>query len=308
MTPLRQALTEYLTIRRQLGFELKGDGRLLDSFVRFVEQAGGQHITTELAVAWARLPVEAHPHRWRQRLGIVRGFARYLATIDPDSEVPSEDLLPAGRARVAPYIYSTAEIAALIEAAQALSPPLLGASVATVIGLMASSGLRLGEALGLDCADVNLEDGALHVRSAKKSKQREVPLHHTTTDALRRYRRVRDRLSPHPSTPAFFLAPRGGQLTNDRFHRTFPQLIRQLGLEGRGERARPRPHDLRHAFAVHTLLDWHHTGADVDRQLPLLATFLGHAHPESSYWYMQAAPELLALVGQRLPNLQGDRS
>ena len=307
MTSLRAALNAYLAIRRQLGFELKRDGRLLEGFVTFLERAGAQHITTELALMWARLPVDAHPHRWRQRLGIVRGFARYLATIDPDSEVPSEDLLPAHRARVAPYIYSPAEIAALMAAARALTPPLLAATVETVIGLMACTGLRLGEAVGLDRADVDLTDDTLHVRAAKQSKHREVPLHPTAATALSDYTHVRGRLSPRPSTPAFFLFPASKRLTTDAFYRTFPQLIRQIGLEGAGERVRPRPHDLRHAFAVHTLLDWHHAGEDVDRKLPLLATYLGHAQPESSYWYLQATPELIVLIGQRLHSLQRDR-
>ena len=178
MNDLRQVLKDYLLIRRQLGYKLKADERLLENFVAFLERAGAVRITTELAVMWARLPVDARPHRWRQRLGIVRGFARYLATIDPDSEVPSKDLLPAHRPRVAPYIYSPAEITALMRAAGALTPPLRAASYRTVIGLMATTGLRLGETLDLDRQDVDLHDGALHVR-ARQTKQREVPLHAT---------------------------------------------------------------------------------------------------------------------------------
>ncbi|MCA1700511.1 MAG: hypothetical protein LC790_17065, partial [Actinobacteria bacterium] len=160
MSPVRSALKDYLRIRRRLGFELEHDGRLLESFVDFLEQAGAGRITTELALMWARLPVEAHPHRWRQRLGIVRGFARHLATIDPASEVPSEDLLPAHRPRVSPYLYSPAEIAALMGAARALSPPLRAATYQTAIGLLATSGVRIGEALGLGRADVDLRGGA----------------------------------------------------------------------------------------------------------------------------------------------------
>jgi len=143
MTPLHQALEDYLRVRRQLGFKLGSDQRLLEDFVGFLEQ-------------------------------IVRGFARYVATLDPVSEVPSIDLLPAHRPRVAPYIYSPAQITALMEAAGQLTPPLRAASYRTLIGLMASTGLRLGEALALDRADVDLDDGALHVR-ARQTKQREVP-------------------------------------------------------------------------------------------------------------------------------------
>ena len=192
MNDLRQVLKDYLLIRRQLGYKLKADERLLENFVAFLERAGAVRITTELAVMWAKLPVDARPHRWRQRLGIVRSFARYLATIDPDSEVPSKDLLPAHRPRVAPYIYSPAEIAALMGAAGALTPPLRAASYRTVIGLMATTGLRLGETLDLDRQDVDLHDGALHVR-ARQTKQREVPMHPSTTAALREYTRSRDR-------------------------------------------------------------------------------------------------------------------
>jgi integrase/recombinase XerD len=244
MTPLRQALNDYLCIRRRLGFELEEDGRLLEQCVDFLEQAGAVRITTELALTWARLPVQARPHRWRQRLGIVRGFARYLATIDPDSEIPSKDLLPARRPRVAPYIYSPSEITALMAAARALTPPLRAATVETVIGLMATSGLRLGEALGLDRQDVDLRDGALHVR-ANQTKQREVPLHHTTTAALREYAHRRDHCCPNPKDPAFFLTANGQRLTKHSFYPTFAKLIQTIGLEGHSERVRPRPHDLR---------------------------------------------------------------
>lgn len=302
MIPLGQALEDYLRIRRRLGFELKSDQLLLENFVAFLERAGAERITTELALMWARLPVDARPHRWRQRLGIVRGFARYLATIDPDSEIPSKDLLPARQPRVAPYIYSPAEIGALIEAAGGLTPPLRAASHQTVIGLMATTGLRLGEALGLDREDVDLVDAALHVR-ARQTKQREVPLHPTTTEALREYARQRDRRWPTPQTPAFFLNARGGRLTKSEFNHRFAKLIGHVGLEGRGERVRPRPHDLRHTFAVRTLLDWYHAGEDIDRRMPLLSTFLGHVDPASTYWYLEAVPELMALISARLERL-----
>jgi integrase len=300
MSSLRSHLHDYLRIRRRLGFELKATEQHLESFVAFCEQAGASRITTELALAWARIPVHAHPHQWRQRLGMVRGFARYVATIDPDSEVPAKDLLPARRQRVAPYIYSPAEIDALLDAARRLTPALRAAAFEAVIGLMATSGLRLGEALGLDRRDVDLDDGALHVRAAKQSKQREVPLHATATQALREYARVRDHMWPRPLAPAFFISVRGGRLTRGAFNATFVKLIRRAGLEGRGQRVRPRPHDLRHAFAVRTLVGWYRAGEDVDRKLPLLSTYLGHADPASTYWYLEAVPELLELLSRRL--------
>lgn len=302
MTPLRQALEDYLRIRRQLGFDLKATERHLNHFVEFLERAGAQRITIELAVMWARLPVDAHPHWWKRRLGFVRGFARYLATLDPDSEVPSTHLLPARRPRVAPYIYSPVEITALMSAARTLKPPLHAATFRTVIGLIATTGLRVGEVLALDRHDVDLADGALHVR-ARQHKQREVPLHETTTVVLREYARLRDHRWPNPLTTAFFLGTRGGRLSGTSIYRTFPALIRQAGLEGKGMRQRPRPHDLRHTLAVRTLLDWYEAGENVDRRMPELSTFLGHSDPASSYWYLEAVPELMMLISARLERL-----
>ena len=300
---LRAALADYLRVRRRLGFEMPQDGRLLERFVEFLEQAGAERITTELALRWARMPVHAHPHRWRQRLSVVRGFARYLATIDPSSEVPSKDLLPGTRQRLAPHIYTEQEIAALMAAAGRLRPPLRAARHHTLIGLLAVTGMRPGEALALDRQDINLRHGVVHVRAGKQKKQREVPLHPSTITALRNYARRRDARFPEPSTPAFFIGARGRRMPRQELNRTFTQLVREVGLEGRGARAKPRPHDLRHALAVHTLLDWHEAGEDIDRRMPLLSAFLGHVDPASSYWYLEAVPELLELISRRLEQL-----
>jgi integrase len=290
-------------IRRRLGFELPQDDRLLEGFVAFLEQAGAQRITTELALAWARMPVHAHPHRWRQRLGVARGFARHLATIDPASEVPSTDLLPGHRPRIAPYIYTDEEIAALIAAARGLRPPLRAARHETLIGLLAVTGMRPGEALALDRQDVDLRHGTVHVRAGKQRKRREVPLHESTISALGKYARQRDAHFPMPSTPAFFIGARGRRMARGEVNQTFTKLIREVGLEGRGARARPRPHDLRHALAVRTLLDWTRAGEDIDRRMPLLSTYLGHVDPASTYWYLEAVPELLELISRRLEQL-----
>ena len=302
MSDLRAAAHDYLTVRRRLGFELKHAGELLEDYLDFMDRAGAERITTELALMWAT-SVQAHPHRWRRRLGVVRGLARYLSTIDPATEVPPDDLLPARLPRVAPYVYSPGEIEALMAAARALSPPLRAATIETVIGLLAVSGLRAGEALGLDRADVDLADGALHVRAAKQNKQREVPLHDTTTKALRQYSRLRDRSRPTSTTPAFFVSPQGSRLTSKAFNGTFAKLIREIGLEGHGERLRPRPHDVRHTFAVRTLIGWYRNGENVDAQMPQLSTFLGHVDPASTYWYLQAVPELLTMISDRLEQL-----
>jgi integrase/recombinase XerD len=303
VTTLREALADYLRIRRRVGFEMPQDGRLLEGFVEFLERAGAQRITTELALKWARLPVHAHPHRWHQRLGVARGFARHLATIDPASEVPSKDLLPGHRPRIAPYIYTDEEIAALIAAARRLRPLLRAARHQTLIGLLAVTGIRPGEALALGRQDVDLRHGVLHVRAGKQKKQREVPLHESTTSALREYARQRDARFPTPSTPAFFISARGRRMARGELNQTFTKLIREVGLEGRGVRARPRPHDLRHAFAVRTLLEWQRAGEDIDRRMPLLSTYLGHVDPASTYWYLEAVPELLEPISRRLEQL-----
>jgi integrase/recombinase XerD len=300
MTALADALADYLRIRRRLGFEMPQDGRLLEGFVEFLDQAGAERITTELALTWARLPAGAHPHYWRQRLGVARGFARYLATIDPASEVPSKDLLPGHRPRIAPYIYTHGEIAALIAAAGKLRPPLRAVRHQTLNGLLAVTGMRPGEALGLDRDDVDLKNGVVRVRAGKQKKQREVPLHPTTITALGEYARQRDARFPEPATPAFFVSARGRRMGRGELNQTFTKLIGEAGLDGRGARGRPRPHDLRHAFAVRTLLDWCEAGEDVDHKMPLLSTYLGHADPASTYWYLEAVPELLELISRRL--------
>lgn len=309
MTRVRAAMEDYLRIRRRLGFEMPQDGRLLEGFVEFLEQAGAERITTELALGWARKPVDAHPHTWRQRLTVARGFARHLATIDPASEVPSPDLLPGHRPRIAPYIYADSEIAALIDAARRLRPPLRAARHVTLIGLLAVTAMRPGEAVALDRDDVDLRHGVVHVRAGKQKKQRDVPLHASTVSALRDYTRLRDTSCPTPATPAFFISARGRRMARSELNQTFTKLIREVCLEGRGgARRRPRPHDLRHTLAVRTLLGWLQAGEDVDRLMPLLSTYLGHVDPASTYWYLEAVPELLEVISRRLEQLPEELS
>jgi integrase len=303
MSPLGEALTDYLQIRRRLGYAMPQDGRQLEGFVAFLEQAGAERITTELALAWARLPADAHPHYWRQRLTIVRGFARYLATIDPGSEIPATDLLPASRPRLAPHIYTDAEIVVLMTAAGELRPPLRATRHQTLIGLLAVTGMRPGEALALDRHDVDLQHAVVHVRTGKQHKQREVPLHASTVTSLRGYARLRDARFPTSATPAFFISARGRRMSRSELNQTFTQLVDTIGMESCGARPRPRPHDFRHALAVNTLLDWQHTGEDIDRLMPLLSTFLGHVSPASTYWYLEAIPELMEHISRRLDQL-----
>ena len=305
MSGLREALDGYLQLRRQSGFTMPQDGRLLEGFVDFLERAGAQRITTALALEWARLPGKAHPSYWRQRLSVARGFASHVAMLDPASEIPPPDLLPAHRPRIAPFIYTDEQITALLTAAGRLLPQLRAARHQTLIGLLAVTAMRPGEALALDRDDVDLRRRVVLVRTGKQRKQRELPLHGSTVTALGRYVRLRDAHHPQPATPAFFISARGGRVGRHELNQTFTALVRQAGLDGLGARARPRPYDLRHAYAVRTLLDWVRAGEDVDRKMPLLSTFLGHTDPASTYWYLEGVPELLGLVSGRLEQLPG---
>lgn len=303
MTALEQALSDYLRLRRGLGYYLERDQGELERFVEFLKQAGAERITTELAVQWARMPATQHPVIWRKRLSTVRGFARYLATVDPASEIPSTDLLRAHQPRTAPYIYTEEEITDLMAAARSLPRPLAAATFATVIGVLACTGLRLREALALDRSDVDLEDGVLNVRACKNHRQREVLLHPSATAALAHYTRVRDRRCPESTTPAFFLTSWKRRPVKTVVWQTFRELTVQAGLVGRGQRKYPRPHDLRHTFAVTTLIGWYRAGEDIDRKMPALSTHLGHVSPESTYWYLQSVPELITLASQRLERI-----
>lgn len=303
MTALEQALNDYLRLRRGLGYYLERDQGELERFVEFLQNAGSERITTDLAVQWARMPATQHPVIWRKRLSTVRGFARHLATVDPASEIPSTDLLRAHQPRTAPYIYTAEEITELVAAARSLPRPLTAATFATVIGLLASTGLRLREALALDRPDVDLQDGVLDIRASKNHRQREVVLHPSTTAALAQYTRVRDEHVPAPATSAYFLTTRKRRPVKTVFWPTFRELTMEAGLAGRGQRKYPRPHDLRHTFAVRTLIGWYHAGEDIDRKMPALSTYLGHVSPESTYWYLQAVPELIGLASQRLEQI-----
>jgi len=305
MTNFSAAVDSYLAMRRGLGFKLVDAGSLLPDFVGYLHHNGAEHVSTELALAWATQPVNTSPLWWRQRLGIVRGFAEYLANIDPETEVPPRDLLPARQQRVAPYLYSTADIAALIAAAQLLNPPLRAATYETFIGLLSVTGLRLGEALALNRDDLDKNRSLLTVRRAKRGG-RQVPLHETTIRALQGYFDCVDRRFPEPVSPSVFVSIRGTRMNKDSIHATFPVLIDRAGLTGLGQRPRPRIHDLRHSFAVRQLMDWHQQRVDVDARMPLLSAVLGHSDPTSTYWYLQAAPELFAIVGRRLEEFLGE--
>jgi integrase/recombinase XerD len=301
MSDLRQAITDYLAIRRALGFQLRGYDRLLGDLVDDLQRAEASTLTTELAVAWACKPAGAQPFRWKTRLSIARGFARYLQTIDPATQIPPSNLLAYRRARPAPYLYSAAELDALLEATDTLRPPLRAATYRTLLGLLAVTGMRVGEAIALDRDDVDLRAGRLAIREAKRDT-RQLPLHPTTVAALHAYADLRDQLRPAATAPSFFVSTTGTRPIYECVRETFMKLRRVAGLE-RTSGPGPRIHDLRHSFAVQTLLGWHRARIDVGAQLPLLSAWLGHRHPASTYYYLQAAPELLALAAERLPDL-----
>ncbi len=308
MSPLREALTSYLTIRRALGYKLVRAGKLLTLFVAYMEDVGAKTVTTEHAIAWAKLPAGGGVNWWAHRLSVVRCFATYLHTLDPSAEVPAADLLPVRPQRATPYLYSDDEISSLIKACRCLRSPLRATTYQTLIGLLAVTGLRIGEAIGVDREDIDFDQGLLIVNEGKFGKSRELPLHPTTLRALRSYLRERDRLHPATGTPAFFVSTVGTRLIYCNVHWTFLRLVRFAGLKPRSTACRPRLHDLRHTFAVSTMLDAYRNGADVQARLPLLSTYLGHVNPTSTYWYLSAAPELLAMASGRLQSHWESRS
>jgi integrase len=299
MSGLSDRVSDYLAMRRAVGYKLDREGRMLADFVRFAERCGAGTVTTELAVSWARLPVDVSPVWAAKRLGVVRGFAAYLATVDAEAEVPARDVLPCRTRRTTPYLYSDDDITALMAAARSLVNPLKAARFETLIGLLAVTGMRGGEAMRLDRQDVDWQARLLLVRDTKFGKSRRIHLHPTTIEVLRRYSRRRDRLCPSPSTASLLVSTTGRRLCHATVQPVFRELLRRSGIEPTNGR-RPRVHDVRHSFAVKTLLGWYRDGSEVQARMPALSTHLGHVDPGSTYWYLTAAPELLALAAERL--------
>lgn len=305
MSDLSTALEGYLGLRRSLGYKLERAGELLADFVAYLHRAGVHTITTELAIAWAALPPNAESAWPAQRLGAVRGFARYMQVIDPNTEIPPADLLPGRRRRPAPFLYADAQVTALMRTARGLYSELRSATLETFIGLLAVTGLRVGEAIRLDRDDVDFDQGLLIVRNSKRGTSRSVPLHPSTVEALRAYAARRDKLCPHPKVASFFVSRAGTRPLVGNLRTAFNELLRQAGLPRRSRRGGPRLHDMRHTFAVQTLLGWYLHSSDIEPQLPLLSTYLGHVNPSSTYWYLSATPELLAAAARRLDDTLG---
>ncbi|MGW3199154.1 tyrosine-type recombinase/integrase [Streptomyces sp. NPDC001118] len=306
MSALRRSLADYLSIRRAMGFKLERAEHLLGQFLDYLAHQHTQTVTTEHALAWATAPGAAA--WWHAlRMSAVRPFAVYLHALDASHQVPQPGLISHGSHRATPYLYSDTDIHALLQAASrhpgrkttALTYPVL-------IGLLATTGMRISEALALDTSDFDAERGILTVRDTKFGKSRLLPLHATTTAALGQYLEASRRQGPVPRTDALFLSITGTRLHYDRVSKTFRRMTRDAGLAPRSATCRPRVHDLRHSFAVATLLEGYRRGEDMRTLIPRLSTYLGHTDPKHSYWYLSAAPELLALAGDRLESYLED--
>jgi integrase len=303
---LHQILDDYLATRRAMGYKLQHADRRLLEFIELVLAQGSSYITTALALQWATKPAGAAPKYWAKRLGMVRQFALYARAFDPRTEVPPHHLIPYSSRRPTPYIYSKQDIERLLEAARRQRDRLSATTDTTLLGLLAVTGMRVGEAIRLDRRDLDHERGLLVVRGSKFGKSRELPLHPSTVEALDRYARCRDRLIPLQYSSALFLSRSGKPLIYNNVHLRFHRLIDRAGLAKAGRR-RPRIHDLRHAYAVRTLIDWYRSGLEVQSRLPLLSTYLGHLNPAMTYWYLTAVPELLLLVSERCRPSEGVR-
>ncbi len=305
MSGLAAHVDDYLRLRRGLGFTLAYDGVLLLQFVEYLQAADAISVTTELSIAWAQLPQGVAPISWSHRLGAVRGFARYMTTIDASTEVPPSGVFGGQAPRPTPYLWSERDISRLLKAATELQSPFRAATYESFLGLLAVSGLRSGEAIGLQAGDIDLDAGVITVTQAKFGRARLIPLHSSTTTKLASYACRRDELHPRRRSTTFFVSQVGTSLNSSTVNHTFRQLVTSLALDG-GD-VHPRMHDLRHSFAVRTLINWHRAGHDVQARIPALVSYLGHVNPASTYWYLSASPELMELAAGRLDARFGGR-
>ena len=303
MSALGDSLDAYLALRRGLGTELVRPGAYLRRFVEFLDGEGAGVVTTALALRWATMSPSATAAA--SRLDDARRFAAWLSATDPRTEIPPRRLLPGRYRRRPPYVYSDDEIERIVRQASRLPSDLglRGQTYATLFGLLAAAGLRLSEALALDRLDVDLRAGVLAIRRTKFGKSRFVPIHDSTRHALQRYARLRDHLVPRAASSAFLLSERGTRIKQCSARYNFVVVCRVLGLRppnrGHHHGHGPRLHDMRHRLAARTLVRWYREGRDVERELPNLSAYLGHAHVADTYWYIEAVPELLQLATER---------
>jgi len=305
MSDIENALQEYLSTRRTLGFELREAGSLLTQFLHFLEKENASFITTDLALKWSTLDENSQPATWASRLAVVRIFAQFYNALDPRNEIPPQGLLPFRYHRKQPYIYNDIEISRLLEASSHLESDigLRASTYFTLFGLLTVTGMRINEPIALDLCDVDLTQNILTVRRTKFGKSRLIPIHSSTAGMLEKYSRLRDRLLPCKKSSGFFLSEKGKRLTEWAVRWTFVKLSREIGLRAPNDSHGPRIHDLRHAFTVKTLIKWYQTGVDVERHMPELAAYLGHTHVNDTYWYISAVPELLSLASSRLTRI-----
>ena len=300
MSTLSDSLDDYLRLRRLLGYKLERVGQVLADFVAFSEDAGADHIDTDVAVSWA-LRSPNPDSSWRAgRLGAVRGFARYLHALDPRHDVPPPRLISRGVGRPAPWIFTNDQVIELMSAARRLRSPLQAATLETVVGLLWTTGLRVGEAVRLNNNDLDMTAGVLTVQDSKNGRSRVVPIDPSTINALGTYIVSRDRLRPDATSNSLFVSTVGRRLRTGNLGVAFGSVVALAGLPARHDRVGPRLGGLRHSFAVQTLIEWHNANLDVGSLMPRLSTYMGHVNPASTYWYLSASPELLAAAAARL--------
>jgi integrase/recombinase XerD len=304
MITLTERLDDYIAVRRSLGYDLSFAARVLRGFTRFADQEGTDHFTVDLFLRWKKDFGKADNNTWSARLGMVRVFAAWLEGHDARTEVPPSGLIAGKLRRSRPYIYSKAEVEMIVARAAKLPSRygIRGWTCSTLFGLIAVTGLRINEAIALDEGDVDLGEGVITVKRGKNGTARFVPLAPSTVARLRAYRVERTRLLGATTGP-FFMIESGERLTDCCARYNFAIVSQDLGLRepqsfykhGRG----PRIHDLRHTFAVRTIIGWYRKGLDPDREMIKLSTYLGHSKPENTYWYIEAVPELLQLASAR---------
>ncbi|OGT42302.1 MAG: hypothetical protein A3F13_07245 [Gammaproteobacteria bacterium RIFCSPHIGHO2_12_FULL_40_19] len=306
MKSLIASLHDYINVRKSLGYKLTEQERYLKSFVKFLKKKNCQYVTVKLATEWATLPRDAKLATWSQRLSIVRLFARYRIASDPRTEVPPPYLLSQQPNRVTPYIYSEQEIQKLLKACQLLpSKGLRCHTYFTFFGLIAVTGCRINELISLNRNDFDEKNGWIIIRNSKCDKSRLLPLHQTTIQQLKKYAKIRDRF-PVQDGNAFFLSDRGMRITEWSTRYVFIQISKKIGLRNMIDSHGPRIHDIRHRFAILTLLNWYHEGADINKKIILLSTYLGHKKPTDTYWYVTGTPELLAQATAKLEKNIGE--
>ncbi len=310
MSSLRDALIKYVAIRQALGAQFLEPARTLGHFVGFLDRKGAEYITTNLALRWATERKDVQRATWARRLSMVRRFATWLITFDPRTEIPPTRLIHARHRRNKPHIFTDEEIERLMEEAARLYSPtgLRALTHQTLIGLLASTGLRPGEALALNLNDVDLQNGILAIKQTKFGKSRFVPVEASTRAALAQYVQQCNELCSYRSTKRFLVSERGTRLDGCAARRTFAKVSCIIGLRpaARGHRIGrgPRLQDLRHTFATRKLVEWYRLGLDVERELPKLSTYLGHSDVSHTYWYIEAVPELLLLATEKISRQQ----